>query len=349
MSKSETIIASTKSTRAPNFQHSAKSRLVRVPDWPRLPAELQLYKTSRVMTDSCGFVYLTHRGEDPLICLNPDGSLHMVIGKDVLTKSAYYYQGSPDAPKEFIEEAFCLHGLCIDPWGNVWVTDFARHLVMRFDQVGQLTLVLGVDGQGGCDADHFNQPTDIWVASSGEIFVADGYVNSRMVKFNKDGKFIKDWGLRGTDAGQFHTPHVIASGPEGNLYVSDRENDRIQIFDQDGQWLGMWSGLHSVDGLCVAPNGTLYGSSGIDHAIIEFGLGGQSKQVWADAAKGDYPDRNLTDFPESDYPHGIWLDEEGFMYIAETTVDPRGSRVLKFRVEQDRSESEEQGRRSRPS
>lgn len=144
---------------------------------------------------------------------------------------------------------------------------------MRFDQVGQLTLVLGVDGQGGCDADHFNQPTDIWVASSGEIFVADGYVNSRMVKFNKDGKFIKDWGLRGTDAGQFHTPHVIASGPEGNLYVSDRENDRIQIFDQDGQWLGMWSGLHSVDGLCVAPNGTLYGSSGIDHAIIEFGLG----------------------------------------------------------------------------
>lgn len=95
MSKSETIIASTKSTRAPNFQHSAKSRLVRVPDWPRLPAELQLYKTSRVMTDSCGFVYLTHRGEDPLICLNPDGSLHMVIGKDVLTKSAYYYQGAP--------------------------------------------------------------------------------------------------------------------------------------------------------------------------------------------------------------------------------------------------------------
>ena len=144
------------------------------------------------MTDSYGFVHLTHRGENPLICLNPDGSLHRVIGRDVLTMSAYYYQGSPDALKEFIEEAYCLHGLCIDPWGNVWVTDFARHLVMRFNQDGQLTLVLGVDGQGGCDAKHFNQPTDIWVAPSGEIFVADGYVNSRMVKFNKDGKFIKD-------------------------------------------------------------------------------------------------------------------------------------------------------------
>lgn len=333
MSKSVSIIVPTNSIPVPDFRHSAKSRLVRVPDWPKLPADIQLYKTSRVVTDSRGFVYLTHRGENPLICLNPDGSLRNIIGKDVLAKAFYYFQESPESPKEFIEEAFCLHGLWIDPWGNIWVTDFARHLVMRFNEVGELTLTLGVDGQGGCDAKHFNQPTDVWVAPSGEIFVADGYVNSRMVKFDRKGKYIKEWGLRGTEASQFHTPHVIAAGPEGNLYVSDRENNRIQIFDQDGKWLGMWSGLHSVDGLCASPNGTLYGSSGVDHAIIEFGPGGQLKHVWADATKGDYPDRNLTAFPDGDYPHGIWVDKAGFIYIAETTVDPRGSRVLKFRVE----------------
>jgi len=284
-----------------------------------------------VVMDSRGRIYVAHRGDHPLFSLNADGSLRGAIGSDVIVKSVgYNLTGNKPVP---MEEAYFLHGLHVDPWDNLWVTDCGRHLVMRFDPAGKLTMTLGVDGVPGCDATHFNQPTHAWVVPSGEIFISDGYGNSRVAKFTRNGKFIKDWGTRGTDPGQFHTPHALAVGSDGQLHVSDRENDRVQVFDQDGRFLAAWDGLHSMDGLCWAPDGKYYGSGGIDHTIIEFGPGGRPAQVWADADKGDYPDRNLLPFPAGDYPHGIAVDADGFIYIAETTVDPRGSRVLKFKRE----------------
>ncbi len=315
-------------TRAPALPHSASTRLVRVPDWPRLPSAMHLYKVSMVVPDSRGIIYVAHRGDNPLFSLNPDGTLRSVIGAAVIRKSTGYNLNGPKPVP--MEEAYCLHGVHVDPWDNLWVTDTGRHLVMRFSPEGKLTLTLGVDGVPGCDGTHFHQPTHTWVVPSGEIFVSDGYGNSRVAKFTRDGTFIKDWGTRGIGPGQFHTPHTLAVGSDGNLHVSDRENDRVQIFDLDGNFLEVWNGLHSLDGLWWAPDGKYYGSSGIDHSIIEFGPGGRPAQVWADADKGDYPDRNLKPFPEGDYPHGISVDRDGFIYIAETTIDPRGSRVMKF-------------------
>lgn len=316
-------------TRAPALPHSAATRLVRVPDWPKLPAGMLLYKVSMVALDSRGFVYVAHRGEHPLFRLDRDGALCGFVGEGVMRKSiGYDLGGKTPVP---MEEAYYLHGLHIDPWDNVWITDCGRHLVMRFDPAGNLTLSLGVDGVPGCDGTHFHQPTHVWVMPSGEFFVSDGYGNSRVAKFARDGRFISDWGSRGTDPGQFHTPHAIAVGTDGNVHVSDRENDRVQVFDQGGRLLAIWDGLHSMDGICWAPDGSYYGSGGIDHAIIRFGPDGKPAQVWCDPAKGDYPDRNLRPFPDGDYPHGIAVDRAGFIYIAETTVDPRGSRVLKFR------------------
>jgi DNA-binding beta-propeller fold protein YncE len=217
-----------------------------------------------------------------------------------------------------MEKLHFLHGLRVDPWDNVWVTDVGRHLVMRFDPEGKLTLTLGIDGEPGCDDEHFNQPTHACVAPSGEIFVTDGYGNSRVVKFTPEGKFIKDWGQRGTEPGQFHTPHVIVLGRDGYLYVSDRENDRIQIFDQDGALVAIWSGLYSVDCLCQAPDGKMYGSVGMTNSIIEFDAGGGARQVWV------RPDL-------MDYPHGLWVDGEGSVYVSETGEGPKGDRLVKFR------------------
>jgi hypothetical protein len=321
------------STLKPCYRHSASSRLVRVPDWPKLPPEIRLYKASMIAPNSRGFIYLTHRGENPVLCLNPDGSLRQIVGKDVLTKSTYYYQDSPEAPPQLVEDAFCLHGLHIDPWDNVWVTDFARHLVLRFDPAGKVTLTLGVDGKAGCDSTHFNQPTHTLVLPSGEFFVADGYVNSRIVKFSPQGRFIKAWGIRGTGRGEFHTPHVLALGPDGRLYVSDRENSRVQIFDLEGNLLEMWSGLYCVDGLAFSANGQLWGSCGPESALFQFGPRGELKQVWKDPTQSPYPDRWLGPFPQCDYPHGIWIDGEDTIYIAESTPHPEGSRILKFKVE----------------
>jgi len=317
--------------RAPTLNHTAKSRLVRVPDWPKLPAGMKLHKVSMVERDSLGNIYVAHRGDHPLFSLHPDGTLRSFIGEDVIKQStAYDLRGPVPIP---IETIFCLHGLSIDPWDNVWITDSGTHEVMRFDPQGKLTMRLGVDGVAGCDDTHFNQPTHAIAVPTGEIFVTDGYGNFRVVKFSAEGKFIKDWGTSGIGPGQFHTPHTIRLMPDGNLYVSDRENDRVQIFDQNGKHLGIWHDLHSMDGICVAPDGRIYGSSGIDHAIIQFGPGGRKEQIWADGAKGDYPDRDFRPFPNGDYPHGISVDQDGFIYIAETTVSPLGSRLLKFRSE----------------
>ena len=317
--------------RPPALQHSATSRLIRVPDWPKLPAGMKLHKVSMVELDSQGNVYVAHRGDHPLFSLHPDGSLRSLIGEDVITQTTAYDVSGP--VPVVIETNYGLHGLSVDPWDNLWVTDTGRHLVMRFDPKGKLNLTLGVDNVPGCDATHFNQPTHAIAVPTGEIFVTDGYGNFRVVKLSAEGKFIKDWGTSGYGPGQFHTPHAIRLGPDGNLYVSDRENDRVQIFTQDGKHLGIWDGLHSMDGICLAPDGRFYGSSGIDHAIIQFGPGGRPVQIWADAAQGDYPDRYLQPFPNGDYPHGISVDQDGFIYIAETTVSPLGSRLLKFRTE----------------
>jgi hypothetical protein len=315
-------------TRAPALQPSANSHLVRVADWPRLPAEVRLDRVPMVCQDSKGRFYVAHRGDHPLFCLNPDGTLRNYVGADVHKKSIAFlwYKGKPRANRE---ELYFLHGLHVDPWDNVWVTDIGRHLVMRFDPEGKLTLTLGVDGEAGCDDVHFNQPTAVCVVPSGEIFVTDGYgfdpaalygrwhINSRVAKFTPDGKFIKDWGQRGTEPGQFHTPHAITVGPDGRLYIADRENDRIQVFSQEGKLLAVWSGLYSVDGLCFAPDGKLYGSVGMANTIIEFDGLGRPVQVWLEPGI-------------MDYPHGIWVDAKGYIYITETGEGPMGDRLLKF-------------------
>ena len=129
------------------------------------------------------------------------------------------------------------HGLRIDRDDNVWTTDDDNHLVLKLSPEGRVLLVLGRRNMAA-EADWlFNQPTDVAFGRNGEIYVADGYGNSRVVKFDRTGKFIKAWGTYGTGPGEFNLPHSIAVDARGRVYVGDRENRRIQIFDDDGQFL----------------------------------------------------------------------------------------------------------------
>jgi DNA-binding beta-propeller fold protein YncE len=140
---------------------------------------------------------------------------------------------------------------------------------------------------------------------SGEFFVTDGYGNSRIVKFSARGERILEWGERGTAPGQFHTPHVITAGPDGLFYVTDRENDRIQIFDAEGKLHKIWPDLHSVDGLCSSADGFLYGSAGIDNAVLCFDRRGRLLDTWAEPGMFNYP-------------HAVAVDPAGAIYVAET-------------------------------
>jgi sugar lactone lactonase YvrE len=158
------------------------------------------------------------------------------------------------------------HGLYVDRDGNVWVTDGLGkdgkgHQVFKFSPDGKVLLALGKAGVAGDGPDEFNAPSAVAVAQNGDIFVADGHggnTNARIVKFAKDGTFIKTWGRKGTAPGEFDIPHAIAMDSRGRLFVGDRNNNRIQIFDQDGNFIDQWTQFSRPSGLFIDRNDVIY-------------------------------------------------------------------------------------------
>ena len=149
------------------------------------------------------------------------------------------------------------HGTALDADGNIWVTDAQGmpgkgHQVVKFSPDGQVLMTLGTAGVAGAGQDTFDGPADVAVAPNGDVFIADGHGNDRIVKFSPSGEFLMEWGEEGTDLGQFNEPHTMAFDSRGRLFVGDRINQRIQVFDQDGRFLAVWpsimaSGIHITE------------------------------------------------------------------------------------------------------
>ena len=165
------------------------------------------------------------------------------------------------------------HGIHVDRDGNLWVTDGEGpdgkdtrrngkgHQVFKMTQDGKVLMTLGKAGVAGDSPDTFNMPSAVLVAPNGDIFVGDGHggtSNARVLKFTKDGRFIKAWGKRGAAPGDFETPHGLAMDSQGRLFVGDRENNRVQIFDQDGKFLDAWKQFGRPSGIFIDRNDILY-------------------------------------------------------------------------------------------
>ena len=203
------------------------------------------------------------------------------------------------------------HGLAVDHEGNVYVTDgrgegAKGHQVLKFSPAGELLLTLGQPGVPGEGRDTFNRPSDVAVAPNGDIFVADGHTgmdtNMRIVKFSKDGTFIKEWGKKGSAPGELNGAHGLAFDSVGRLFVADRENQRIQIFDQDGKFIDAWTQFGTPSGLHITPNDRLY--------VADYGEG-----IWIGSAK----DGSVTAFIEAAG------SESGAVRVAESVaVDANG-------------------------
>jgi streptogramin lyase len=160
------------------------------------------------------------------------------------------------------------HGFDVDAEGNVWVTDAQGrdgkgHQVIKFSPDGKVLLTLGKAGVAGAGLDEFNQPSDVAIAPNGDIFVADGHdsgSNMRIMKFTSDGKFIKTWGKPGSGPGELNVPHGLAFDSKGRLFVADRGNNRLQIFDQEGTLLDSWQQFSRLSGIYIDKNDVLYGA-----------------------------------------------------------------------------------------
>jgi DNA-binding beta-propeller fold protein YncE len=204
-----------------------------------MPEGWKLGRVSAVATDSANHVFVFQRGKkaDPIIVLDSKGKYLRSWGKGMF--------GNP-------------HGMRVDRDNNVWVTDNDDHQVMKFSDQGQLLLTLGIKGKPGADDKTFNEPTDIAFAHNGDFYVSDGYGNSRVVKFSKEGKYLLAWGKRGTGPGEFNTPHSIQVDSDGTVYVSDRENNRIQIFNSDGKFLRQWTHLGATQGIFITPKNEMW-------------------------------------------------------------------------------------------
>lgn len=266
-----------------------------VAGWPQLPDDVKLGAVSAVATDSADRVYVFHRGKKPILVFDRGGKFLRSWGDDV------------------VETA---HGLRIDRDGNVWVTDISRHLVMKFDPDGKLLLTLGQKGKAGDGPDHFNKPTDVTVAPTGEFYVADGYGNSRVVKFSKDGKYLKEWGRKGTGTGEFNTPHAILLDAKGRVIVGDRENNRVQVFDADGKFLTQWKDSGAPFGLFLA-DGRVLLADGRAHWVKVLDLEGKTLGRWGE--KGTKPGQFTL-------PHALCVDSQGAVYVTEI----EGKRIQKF-------------------
>jgi peptidylamidoglycolate lyase len=204
-----------------------------------MPAGWKFGRVSAVTADSRGEVYVFHRGDkaDPVVVFDAKGKYLRSWGRGMFGNE---------------------HAIRADAEDNIWVTDNGDHQVIQFDRHGNVLRTLGVKGKAGTDSQTFNRPTDIAFTRTGEFYVSDGYGNSRVVKFSKEGKYLLDWGKFGTGPGEFNTPHSVAVDSKGRVYVSDRENNRIQIFDANGEFLKMWTHLGATQNLYITPKDEMW-------------------------------------------------------------------------------------------
>ena len=187
---------------------------------------------------------------------------------------------------------------------------------MKFSRDGKLLMTLGTLDQSGESPKNFHQPSSVAVAPSGDIYVADGYGNSRVVKFSPDGKYLKAWGKKGSGPGEFDTPHGIAVDAKGNVYVAERLNNRIQVFDSEGRFLTQWPNYSRADSIFITRKGQAYVGTGKGD-IYKLDLSGRLLQtIGAEKALG--------------YPHGIFVDSEGSLYIADPIANSAGQPPRRF-------------------
>ena len=237
-----------------------------VESWAKLGTGVLWGQVSGVEFDSRGNLWVIHRTDPPIMAFDPSGNFLKSFGDGLFVQA---------------------HSLHFDRDGNLWATDGQAkdgkgNQVFKFSPDGRVLMTLGRAGVTGEGPDTFNGVCDIVTAPNGDIFIADGHANARVVKFSKDGKFITAWGRKGTGAGEFDTPHAIAMDSRGRIFVGDRANNRIQIFDQNGTFIDQWKQFGRPTGLSISKDDTIYVADDESNATRNPGF---TPGIWVGSAK----------------------------------------------------------------
>ena len=294
-----------------------------VHDWPVLPDGRDLGAVSGVGVDSHDNVIVFHRNER-----NWPSSDELVTTPIALPTVTIFDGRTGQVLTEWGANQFAMpHGLTVDNQDNIWLTDVALQQVYKFSRDGHLLMTLGERGVAGNDPAHFNRVTDVAVAPDGSFFVSDGYRNSRVMKFSRTGAFLMQWGTKGSGPGEFNVPHAITLDKRGRVYVADRQNDRVQIFDGSGRYIGEWKSreIGRPYGLRLGPDGTAYIADGGEQPEIPPYRSGvavvsqDGKQIYRLGRWGNYDG-------QFEVAHAIAIASDGSLYVA----DINGKRVQKF-------------------
>ncbi len=287
-------------------------------DWAQLPEGWTIQEVADVVVDSQDRVYIFNRSEHPMIVFERDGSFVTSWGEDLFTRP---------------------HGLTLGPDGMLYCVDDGDHSIRKCTTDGELLMTIGTPGQPAPlhSGQPFNRPTKVgFDPKTGDLYISDGYGNAKVHKFSGDGRRLFSWGAYGTDPGQFNLVHSVCTDSAGKVYIADRENHRIQIFDDQGAYLSQWNNLHRPCGLHIE-GGLVYIAQSaasltvnIDYpnlgaCVSIHDLAGRRLAKLGDVHPGEGPGQFLA-------PHGLVIDSHGDIYLGETSWSSYGQTLSPPRI-----------------
>lgn len=270
-------------------------------NWWSLPEGWEFGWIPAVAVDSQDRVYVYSRSEHPMVVFDRDGNFLTSWGDDILKDA---------------------HGIYIDENDHIYCTERETHVVQKFTTDGELLMTLGTMDEPGGEGEPFNLPTDFALGPDGEMYVSDGYGNSRIHKYSPDGELIKSWGQPGSGPGEFDLPHCVRVDPRNRLMVADRENNRIQFFTLDGEYIEEWSDLLQPDTIYIDEDDLVYIAE-LGQRISIMTLDGEVISQWGSERGSDVPGEFIA------CPHGIWLDSYGDIYVGEVQADARLQKYIR--------------------
>lgn len=291
--------------------------------WPVLPEGRVLGSVAGCAVDSHDNVFVFHRNDRTW-----PASDELLTTPIALPTVTLFDGRTGKVLAEWGENRFAMpHGLSVDRDDNVWLTDVALQQIFKFSHDGKPLLTVGERGIPGNDAVHFNRPTEVAVAGDGSFFVSDGYRNTRVMKFSPEGTLLFQWGTKGAVPGQFDLPHGVTLDRTGRVYVSDRSNARVQIFDASGKYIREWKGkdIGRPYDVAIAPDGTVFIADGGDQPDMP---------PDRSAAVVVHPDGSVIERfgrwgnydGQFQMAHCVAVGKDGSVYVGDIT----GGRVQKF-------------------